>query len=246
MIKYSFITFTFGNTRLNNLEMTLMCAQMHRDPDFEYIVVEHGERYSEAMAKKYGFKYYNAGLNIEMSRASIRNYGALKSTGEFIVLHDNDLLFDETFFKSIKNASEKFRFFYNFKKVIYLNPEVTNKVRKNVVHYAFGAKVEPHDLANCRSAECAYIGFGGGPQGGSFTVRKDDFMSIGGFDTVYKGWGLEDCDFRLRMLACVGYADYGIINLKLYHSWHRRFEDKVVENEAIFYSRVEKYKLLIK
>ena len=56
--------------------------------------------------------------------------------------------------------------------------------------------------------------------GGSITVKRKFFISIGGYDNIYRGWGAEDNDFNFRASVVMGYPAQSVKGVTLKHKWH--------------------------
>jgi len=240
-MKYSFVVYTYGDKRLYNLKHTLYTANKYRDDEFEYILIEHGESYSEELANTYNFIYFNI-PNAVNSISAARNMGVEKSTGEYIVLHDNDLLVGPSFFHSIKLAANKYRYFSNFSTVINLTPELTNKVYNNIDNYRF----TNNELNKCKKR--LHQGGISNADGGSLTIRRDDYLAIGGYDEMFVEWGAEDNDFRIRMLLHLELKYVGVLNQTLYHTWHEHSSPShrgYSINSKIYYKRLDRYAMNI-
>lgn len=251
-MKFSFITFTFGDGRLGNLELTLKSVNQYRDnKDIEYIVIELNGEHAKDLAEKYDFKYFTHTTDSAGKRSIGRNAGVLYATGDYVILHDNDVVIDKYFFDDIKCFARKYDYFANYNDVYSMSKNTTEKIMAVEGEQDFGyplPRTKPH-FDNVR-----HFGFRletiVAPHGGSFTIRKDLYERVGGFDPIFQGWGSEDSDFRFRVLCTMkNLSKYGIIKKDLIHTWHpydydassKSVEKNNIKNSKIFADRVYKY-----
>jgi len=158
------------------------------DEDIEFIVIEHGEdKYSEAHAKRTGFKYvYHIDPLLTSHRSSLRNEAVEAADGEWVILHDNDIIPTPDFFESILKIINiddlGVDYFSNFKDVINLNDKLTNTLIRDVDKrehkFALGYinGTDPDVTNNFRGCSTRPHGFFTFTEatGGSFTIGKDD------------------------------------------------------------------------
>jgi predicted glycosyltransferase involved in capsule biosynthesis len=254
-MKYSFITFTFGDGRLKNLELVLHSVDRYRDDEFEYIVLEVNGTYAKDLADKYNFKYYSHEVESKALRSIGRNLGALRATGDYLVIHDNDVVIDEHFFDDIKSFSSKYDYYANFSELYSMSEKTTNDIFNDLANTDYG-----YSLPKTKPQFSSLRRFGYkletvvAPHGGSFTITKDLYKKVGGFDPIYLGWGSEDSDFRFRVLCTMpDVKRYGMIRKPLIHTWHKVSYDSKstsdeknnIKNSRIFTNRVHRYKRAI-
>jgi glycosyltransferase involved in cell wall biosynthesis len=250
-MKFSFVTFTFGNTRLINLELTLKSVNENLEPDVECILIELNGNYAEELAEKYNFKYYVHNTDSKGKRSVGRNVGVLYTSGNYIIMHDNDIPIDKYFFNDVKSYAMKYDYFANYSDLYSMSKETTEDIFRNLstTDYGYSLPRTKPSFDNVR-----HFGFRVetivAPHGGSFTIKKDLYMKVGGFDPIYCGWGSEDSDFRFRALATMqNLKKYGQIKKDLIHTWHevsydvssKDVEKNNLQNSKIFATRVYRY-----
>jgi len=69
----------------------------------------------------------------------------------------------------------------------------------------------------------------------NFSVWRDDFVAVNGFDESFEGWGHEDADLVLRLHNAGLRRKNGYCSSEVYHLWHRQ-NNRDAEN--INYQRV--------
>jgi len=78
-----------------------------------------------------------------------------------------------------------------------------------------------------------------GARGCNLAIRKADLFRVGGFDSGYIGWGLEDWDIIIRLIRCGVYRRDGRFATGDLHLWHpEQDRSHLPENQRRLY-RVE-------
>jgi glycosyltransferase involved in cell wall biosynthesis len=233
----------------------------NNDYDIELILIEHGEdEFSKEHAEKTGFtyKWYNDPL-LTSHRSTLRNEAVKMATGEYVILHDNDIIPDPTFFDDIikvLNKNKKIKYFSNFKHVINLNERLTDTLiedMKTTNKYSYGYinGTDPHKTKNFHGLQVRPHGFFTFTEatGGSFTIEKKTYMKAP-FDESYKQWGAEDNAFKLFMIKEIGWERFGMLDKDLLHSFHTTMDynpqlgiikmhnDSLLENRDKLYSSI--------
>ncbi len=237
--KLSFLVFNFGHSRLKNLWHTMNCVAKIRednkdlDKDIEFIVIEHGEHeYSKKHANKTGFEYvYYFDPLLTSHRSSLRNKAVEESNGEWVILHDNDIIPTPDFFNRILEIVNTedigIDYFSNFKDVINLTDKLTNilirDLDKKINKFDFGYinGTDPNVTNNFKGCDVRPHGFFTFTEatGGSFTIRKSVYEKYK-FNDEYDGWGAEDNAFKLDVVSGIGWERFGMIDQTLLHSYH--------------------------
>lgn len=158
-------------------------------PPDEVIVVDDASRdNSGAIAGQYdGVRVVR--LNKNSGPSVARNKGAEAASNEVILFLDSDVVCGRNNVAFIKEM-----FFNNPEMVALngvmgpqpLNPGICQKY-KALIEYGWGKRVPPGDT----SSKCLNARVG--------AIRRDVFMRLGGFDTVYKTPLVEDHEFGLRL-----------------------------------------------
>jgi len=205
----------------------------HLNDSVEFILIEHGEeRYSERHANKTNFKYeYYVDPLLTSHRSSLRNQAVKQAKGEWVILHDNDIIPNLEFFDDILRLigleDQPVQYFSNFKEVINLSTKLTNLLIRdldkgnNRFKYGYVNGTDPEKTKNFRGCDTRPHGFFTFTEatGGSFTIKKDLYLK-NQFNDDYEGWGAEDNAFKLDVVSDIGWEKFGMLNQTLLHSFH--------------------------
>ena len=238
-MQISFLIFNFGYSRLKNLWHTMNVVadirknNPHLNDEIEFILIEHGEhKYSEKHAKNTGFNYeFYVDPLLTSHRSSLRNAAVKKSKGEWVILHDNDIIPNPQFFNDILDITnienKPIEYFSNFKDVVNLSNKLTNILVQdadkgnNKFKYGYINGTDPEKTKNFRGCDVRPHGFFTFTEatGGSFTIKRDLFLKKQ-FNDDYEGWGAEDNAFKLDVVEYIGWGKFGMLNQTLLHSYH--------------------------
>lgn len=235
--KVSFLVFNFGRDRLRNLWHTMNCVAKIREENpslekkIEFIVIESGERpFSKDHAEKTGFDYhfYDEDPLMTSHRSVLRNKAVELANGEWVIVHDNDIIPDPDFFTDILDVIKynDISYFSNFKDVINLTKQVSDILIDDLKHinqlklgYVNGTN--PETTTNFRGMVVRPHGFHtfNEATGGSFTIKKSVYQTIK-FDENFTDWGGEDNFFKLMAIKKIGWLKFGMMDKSLLHSYH--------------------------
>jgi glycosyltransferase involved in cell wall biosynthesis len=156
--------------------------------------------------------------------ARSRNNGLLKSTGDYLIFIDDDLILHPKFITDHRNYAEKGCFYCGTR--VRLGPMKTAAImenhrnivscwegdlqsRLNTIRIPFLHKIITGPSYTYKRLRGCHMAF-----------WKDDMIKINGFDERYTSWGREDSDIAVRMM----HAGFKRINLKwaaiCYHLHH--------------------------
>lgn len=213
----SFIIGHRGKERLPHLLATLRSIAAQRDAAFECIVVEQSISPEVRDQLPSWARYVHTPLpyaEMPYSRAWAFNVGTRLASGEVLVLHDNDLLVPRDYAQEIVARFEEGHEVINLKRFIfYLSVEDSSK--------AFSAGALTPEAAPTAIMQNAL--------GGTIAVSREAYVSIGGFDESFVGWGGEDNEFweRAQTRSCWPYG-----YLPLIHLWHENQSGKYERERA--------------
>lgn len=135
----------------------------------------------------------------DFNRSEARNNGVKKAQTPIVVLHDADLHIE---LQALRETVAMVRRYggmrHPYRICRYLDEDNTQLLLKG--------RTPRQILRATRDAP-----------GGAAVIRREDYLSIGGYDESYTGWGFEDLDFGARCKAAIGQTwgrTYG------YHLWH--------------------------
>lgn len=224
--------------RLEHLRALFICLLRQTVPPYELIISDDGsqekvEDYIGDLIEKAPFKIkhiYQKDKGFRKTRAL--NNGVKNSEGDLLVFCDQDLLFPEDHIENIIKKSRKKEFLMgrpfsiseNEKKVVLdnleklsykeiikkLNPEYTINVKNTLKKDRIKRIFKQFHL---RKRGIKLVGM-------SYSLFKEDYISINGYDEKYQGWGCEDDDFgnRLETKGIIGREFIGnLIQIHLFH-----------------------------
>jgi len=197
---------------------------------FEVIIADDG---STDITKKLIYKWSkNSSINIIHSwqedlgfrAARSRNKAILKSSGDYIVLIDGDMILHPKFIQDHIEIAER-GFFVQGSRVL-LSENLTKKTlseniynfsffsfgiknRKNALHSKLFYKLFSRKINNLSAIRSCNMGF-----------YLKDCININGFDNNFEGWGREDSEFAVRMMnAGINRKNVRFAAIQ-FHLWH--------------------------
>jgi len=177
--------------------------------------------------------------------ARSRNRAIARTTGEYIVLVDGDILLEKHFIEDHQRFAGK-GFFIQGTRVL-LNKSLSEKVLAHKVMSSMYCKHGVENRKNCiRSALLANLfSFKSSSLTGiktcNFAFYKKDAISVNGFNEEFIGWGREDSEFTVR-LQNKGFRrknmKFNGLAYHLYHSMNDR--TRLENNDQILNDTIEK------
>jgi len=139
--------------------------------------------------------------------ARVRNNGVRYSEGDYLCFLDQDLLPSEGYFRYVKKYAASTRFLIT--RPIYTTADERVKIFTASDNAWCSELMDKRRLRLYKLAAKDYIyhigkrlGLGDRRpklQGGAFSLYKDQFIRVNGFDENFQGWGLEDDDLGRRL-----------------------------------------------
>lgn len=170
--------------------------------------------------------------------ARSRNNGMLKSTGDYLVFIDDDLILHPKFISDHRNQAKKGCFYCGtrvrlgcFKTVSVMQKPINIipfwafdiRPRLNAIRIPFMHKIIAGPSYTYKRLRGCHMAF-----------WKEDLIRINGFDERYMSWGREDSDIAMRMM----HSGVKRINLKwaaiCYHL-HHPVEQKTSNNDDLLF-----------
>lgn len=205
-IHVSFVIGHRGMQRLSNLLATIATIAAQRDVACECIVVEQSEHREIQGYLPPWVRYVHSPVPIAKMpycRAWTLNVGARVANGELLIFHDNDLLVPKRYAaESWARYQEGFEVINLKRFIFYLEETHFSKIQSK---HALDFFQSP--TAIMQNAEA----------GGSLAVSRSAFLTIGGYDESFVGWGGEDNEFWERAQTLRVWP-YGF--LPVVHLWH--------------------------
>lgn len=234
----------------NSLEITLKSIENQTQTPDEVIIADDG---SNAETKNTIVKYkeksklkiiHSWQKDLGFRAAKSRNKAIAKSSGEYIVVIDGDMILHPKFIQDhLKNA--EIGFFTQGTRAL-LNKDRTRDIlerkntnlsfiskgiqnRKNVIRSDFLSKIFSKN-----------VNFIDGIKTCNMAFFKRDCISINGFNNDFEGWGREDSEFAVRMLNKGIKRKNLRFNAIQIHLWHIENSRKTLaHNDLILKSSIE-------
>ena len=67
-------------------------------------------------------------------------------------------------------------------------------------------------------------------RGCNWSLHRDDFLSVGGQDEVFEGWGYEDSDMAIRLINNGCSVKWGGFSSPCFHLWHKEADRSLSED----------------
>jgi len=174
--------------------------------------------------------------------ARSRNNGLIKSTGDYLIFIDDDLILHPMFIIDHRHYAQEGCFYCGSR--VRLGPMVTAAIIKNHRNIVSFWESDIHSRLNAiRIPFLHTIITGPGYtykrlRGCHMAFWKADLININGFDERYASWGREDSDIAMRMM----HNGVKRINLKwaavCYHL-HHRIEKSDSQNDYLLFETIQ-------
>lgn len=238
--------------RAGALELVLQSVANQAEMPDEVIVADDGsgpdvrsliDRWSEQLMLTF---VWQADLNFRAAR--VRNLAALKAHCDHLIFIDGDCVLPPDFVKAHRRlvADGKIvsggRFLIDSRKTEALVN--SGKVDENVcfrdikflkLPLGYLRDADPQNWRRVRTC--------------NLSVKKSDFMNVGGFDEAYEGWGREDSDLVVRMIndgveirsarfaACVSHLHHNEEAKTALEANDTQFQDLIADRSKVIPAR---------
>ena len=183
--------------------------------------------------------------DIGFRAARSRNKAVFKSTGDYIILIDGDVILHSNFIQDHIVVAES-GYFIQGSRVLLTEQKTKKTLEKNNIHFSFfSAGIK--NRKNSIHSEVLSIIFSkkknhlNGIKSCNMAFYKKDFFDINGFNNEFVGWGREDSEFIVRLM------NNGVrrktIRFKAiqFHLWHNEnIRVSLGENDAILQETIKK------
>jgi len=166
--------------------------------------------------------------------AKSRNKAIAKSSGDYIILIDGDVILGPKFIRDhIDNAEPGY--FVQGTRVL-LNQNITQKMLTNPdSNFSFLSKglmnrkntIHSNLLSKFFSKKKNYLH---GVKTCNMAFFKQDCINVNGFNNEFEGWGKEDSEFVVRLLNNGIDRKNVRFNAIQYHLWHKKSDRKYLEH----------------
>lgn len=176
-------------------------------PNVEIIIAEQDEEpkvQEYKLAPRRHFFAKNRYKQQPFTKAMAFNLGVANASYDKVVLQDADIVCPSDYLKKIYGVLEKYDGTHIGSKVLYLTQEASN-------HVAHSHEISEKD--QCERVVTYY-------EGGSLACTRRAYFMAGGFNEIFEGYGIEDCDFFDRLKYSAKF--YNERTEDLIHLWHGR------------------------
>ncbi len=212
--------------RLNNFEFVL--KQLLKIKCNIVVYEQHSEYTKTDLESRFCVTHIIDNIDSEnvIHKSKLINRAAERIKSKYIWMVDADFFTD---YKGVlnyvnKNTHDLIR---PFSSVLFLNEYETNQLISSA-----GVSLNGDYSANNQTGKFSFI------------VNRDLFLSVGGMNEDFIGWGFQDLDFIENRLP--SNVSLGIVNQTGYHLYHDRASQKYADANYRMYSNTRKEKKLIK
>jgi len=218
-------------------------------PD-EVIIADDGSDYStnnciEKFAKKSSLNVIHSWQKDKGFRvARSRNKAIAKSTCEYIILIDGDLILHTKFIEDHLKQSE-LGFFIQGSRVLIDQESTIEALKNNRNKFSFFSKGLSNRKNSIHSNLLSIIFMKKlksikGIKTCNFSFYKKDCIEINGFNNKIEGWGREDSEFVVRILNSGIKRKNILFNAIQFHLWHPNSSRELLEkNEKILKETIQ-------
>lgn len=219
------------------LDRVLDALNEQEDRSYEVIVGDDGSRDDtreliDAWKAKYSVRLEHAWQEDKGFRlARSRNLAATLAKGEYIVFLDGDCVPRRNWVGRHRALAERGWVVAGNRALV--SEAFTKRVEEEKLRLQDLRLGEVFGLAGDKSVNralplvslpCPFRKAGGHRwerlRGCNFGVFRDDLYAVNGFDGLYKGWGLEDSDFAIRIINNGGGIKAGKFSTGVFHLYH--------------------------
>lgn len=162
--------------------------------------------------------------DIGFRAARSRNNAILKSSGEYIILIDGDVILHSNFVKDhIENAESGY--FIQGSRVLLTQKETKKALERKLIKFSIfysGLKIRKNAiysklLCSIFSSKKNHLN---GIKSCNMAFYRKDCMNINGFNNNFEGWGREDSEFVVRLINNGIKRKTVRFNAIQFHLWH--------------------------
>jgi glycosyltransferase involved in cell wall biosynthesis len=222
---------TYDNPRF--LERTVMSYERQTFRNFEVIVTDDGsgpetEQLIRSLQSRCGFDLRHVRQDDRGFRlARVRNLGLAAARGEYVVFTDQDCLAGAGFLAAHRQKSRRRRIVQGGRR--HFTKSVTKAILSRPVDWLNRLDLRAYSIRHLDEDILvhAFARRFGALTGSNVAGFREDFLSVGGFDEKYSGWGGEDLDLGYRLwrdgceIAHLGDGPGTVFHL--FHSARRNF-----------------------
>ena len=156
--------------------------------------------------------------------ARSRNNAIFKSSGDYIVLIDGDIILHPNFVKD-HIASAELRHFVQGSRVLLSKKETKKALARKIVNFSFFSSelknrknaIYSKFLSSIFSSKKNHLH---GIKSCNMAFYREDCLNINGFNNEFEGWGREDSEFVVRLINSGVKRKNIRFNAIQFHLWH--------------------------
>lgn len=156
--------------------------------------------------------------------AKSRNKAIAKSSGDYVVLIDGDMILHRNFIEDHINNAEP-GYFIQGTRVLLTEKETNNALQEGKINFSFFSSginnrknsIHSNTLSKLFSKKKNYLR---GVKTCNMAFFKKDCININGFNNDFEGWGREDSEFVVRLLNSGINRKNIRFNAIQFHLWH--------------------------
>lgn len=217
--------------RQASLETVVNAVRGWLYPNIEIIVVEQDQSTKINVGKIMPCKYLiakNKYPSQPFTKSLALNIGITQATYNKIIFQDADIICPGEYAKSISELLDEYDGAHIGAKVLYLTAEGSEQVQKT-------GKID--ESKTCNRA----VGYF---EGGSLACTKAAYRRVGGFNEIFEGYGIEDCDFFDRLKYGSNFFNTRTVDfIHLYHGRTSGWETHHKRNKKLYQQLRKQYKL---
>lgn len=195
--------------RQGSLEAVINTMRGQLFPNIEIIISEQDQKTNIDLGLLGPYRYYLASNKYPdqpFTKSMAFNLGVSKALYDGIILQDADIIVPSNYCNKIHSLLSKYDGVHIGSKVLYLTQDSSNNVIQNGI------------ILESSACERAVDYF----EGGSLACTKRGYCKIGGFNEMFEGYGVEDCDFFTRLKNFTIF--HNTRTEDFVHLWHGRSE----------------------
>ena len=170
--------------------------------------------------------------------ARSRNKAIFKSSGDYIIMIDGDIVLHHNFVKDHINSAEKGYFIQGTRSLLTEKETREALIKKNASFSFFSSRLKNRKNA-IHSKILSFIfsnkkNYLRGIKSCNMAFFKNDCININGFNNNFEGWGREDSEFSQRLMNLGIKRKTLRFNAIQFHLWHKEnSRDLLNKNDAI-------------
>lgn len=239
--------------RIENLKYLIYCLKRQTSQIDELIIADDGSSVDVVNFLKKEVNDLNSTVkyiwqkDLGFRKTRALNNAVKEARGEILIFLDQDVILPFNFIEIIKKNMKK-EYFLPFK-IYWMNENERKNFNKEKFEYSDlilrKEEIKKQILMSKIKNIKYYLGLkdrGSNIVGAAFSLFKDDYIKVNGFDEEYRGWGKEDDDISWRLYKAGLKSRHISLKYPIIHLWHYSDPSKKSGdmNESLFSIKKEK------